>query len=52
MALAFASPAVSSVLHDGMIACESEVGVGTTFTVTLPAERVIAAPPALDAAAE
>jgi len=31
-------------LHQGKIALESRVGIGTTVTVTLPRERVIAAP--------
>ena len=31
-------------LHQGRIALESRVGIGTTVTVTLPRERVIAAP--------
>jgi two-component system, cell cycle sensor histidine kinase PleC len=39
-------------LHGGAIAVESEVGVGTTFIVTLPAERVIVTKPALPAAAD
>jgi signal transduction histidine kinase len=32
-------------LHQGRIALESEVGVGTTVTITLPAERTRPAAP-------
>lgn len=39
-------------LHGGTIAVESREGEGTTFIITLPAERVIAAPAGLADAAE
>jgi signal transduction histidine kinase len=31
-------------LHGGTLTIESEVNVGTTVTLTLPAERIIAPP--------